>query len=441
MAVPPHVVILGGGFGGLNAARTLARANVRVTLIDRHNYHLFQPLLYQVATAALSPGDVASPIRWILRRQSNVAVLLGAVHSVDTAAKTVLIDTNHPDAAGVSSGAPQFEAIAYDYLLVATGAAHAYFGHSEWAPHAPGLKTLDDALEIRRRILIAFEAAERETDAAARRRLLTFVIVGGGPTGVELAGALAEIARESLRRDFRNIRPESARIVLVEGGADLLGAFPPHLREAASASLQRLGVEVRTKSVVTAVDDHGVTIGDERIDAVTVLWAAGVNASPVARSLGVPLDRAGRVLAEPTLQVPGSPNVFVVGDICALQQDGQWLPGVAQVAKQGGTHAAKNILRLMRGEPAVPFRYLDFGNMATIGRGSAVADIGPLKVHGLFAWFIWVVIHIFWLIGFRNRIAVMSEWAWAFVTLQRRVRLITGEPRLPRGDTPGASAG
>lgn len=433
-------MILGGGFGGLNAARTLARANVRVTLIDRHNYHLFQPLLYQVATAALSPGDVASPIRWILRRQANVAVLLGTVHSVDAASKTVLIDTNHPDAAGVQSGAPQFEAVTYDYLLVATGAAHAYFGHAEWEPHAPGLKTLDDALEIRRRVLIAFEAAERESDADARRRLLTFVIIGGGPTGVELAGALAEIARESLRRDFRNIRPESARIVLVEGGASLLSAFPPHLREAAAASLQRLGVEVRTTSVVTAVDEHGVSIGNDRIDAVTVLWAAGVNASPIARSLGAPLDRAGRVLAESTLQVPGSPQVFVVGDICALQQDGQWLPGVAQVAKQGGTHAAKNILRLMRGEAAVPFRYLDFGNMATIGRGSAVADIGPLKVHGVFAWFIWVVIHIFWLIGFRNRLAVMSEWAWAFVTLQRRVRLITGEPRLPRGDTPPASA-
>jgi len=432
-------VILGGGFGGLNAARTLAHANVRVTLIDRHNYHLFQPLLYQVATAALSPGDVASPIRWILRRQSNVAVLLGAVHAVDTVAKTVLIDTNHPDVAGAASGASQFEAVPFDYLIVATGATHAYFGHSEWAPHAPGLKTLDDALEIRRRILIAFEAAERETDAAARRRLLTFVIVGGGPTGVELAGALAEIARESLRRDFRNIRPESARIVLVEGGADVLGGFPPHLRDAAARSLTKLGVEVRTKSVVTSVDEHGVTMGADRIDAVTVLWAAGVNASPVARSLNVPLDRAGRVLADPTLQVPGCPEAFVVGDICALQQDGQWLPGVAQVAKQGGTHAAKNILRLMRGAQATPFRYLDFGNMATIGRGSAVADIGPLKAHGLFAWFIWVVIHIFWLIGFRNRVAVMSEWAWAFVTLQRRVRLITGEPRLPRGDTPAAS--
>ncbi|MFN7983958.1 MAG: NAD(P)/FAD-dependent oxidoreductase [Vicinamibacterales bacterium] len=440
MALPPHVVILGGGFGGLNAARTLARANVRVTLIDRHNYHLFQPLLYQVATAALSPGDVASPIRWILRRQSNVSVLLGAVQSVDVAAKTVLIDTNHPDAAAAASGAAQFEAISYDYLIVATGAAHAYFGHAEWAPHAPGLKTLDDALDIRRRVLIAFEAAERETDPEARRRLLTFVIVGGGPTGVELAGALAEIARESLRRDFRHIRPESARIVLVEGGADVLGTFPQHLRDAAARSLQRLGVEVRTRSVVTRVDDHGVSIGPERIDAVTVLWAAGVTASPVARSLGAPLDRAGRVLAEPTLQVPGVPHVFVVGDICALQQDGQWLPGVAQVAKQGGTHAAKNILRMLRGDATTPFHYLDFGNMATIGRGSAVADIGPLKVHGLFAWFIWVVIHIFWLIGFRNRVAVMSEWAWAFVTLQRRVRLITGEPALPRGDTPPASA-
>ena len=422
MPAQPHVVILGGGFGGLDAARTLAAAPVRITLVDRHNYHLFQPLLYQVATASLSPGDVASPIRWILRRQANVRVLLADVRGIDPQRRCVLLD---------GSAGEDERRLEYDYLIVATGAAHAYFGHPEWAARAPGLKTLDDALDIRRQVLLAFEAAERETDTAAQRRLLTFVIVGGGPTGVELAGALAEIARQSLRQDFRAIRPETARIVLVEGGPHLLAAFPETLRRAAEASLTRLGVEVRTGAIVTTVDDEGVKIGDERIAAQTVLWAAGVAASPIATSLGVPLDRAGRVLAEPTLQVPGLPNVFVVGDVCALQQDGHWLPGVAQVAKQGGQHAAKNVARAVRGEALRPFHYTDFGNMATIGRGSAVADIGPLHVSGLFAWLIWVLIHIFWLIGFRNRLAVMSEWAWAYFSLQRRVRLITGEQLWP----------
>ena len=410
-------MILGGGFGGLDAARALSRAAVRVTLIDRHNYHLFQPLLYQVATASLSPGDVASPIRWILRHQQNAKVLLADVRGIDVAAKRVLLDGS------VNDG---HTAVDYDYLIIATGAAHAYFGHPEWADRAPGLKTLDDALDIRRQVLLAFEAAERETDPQAQRRLLTFVIVGGGPTGVELAGALAEIARQSLKQDFRNIHTESARILLVEGGPHVLATFPAHLRDAAAASLTRLGVEVRTGTVVTDVDDEGVKIGTERISAQTVLWAAGVAASPVARALGVPLDRAGRVPAEPTLQVPGLPGVFVVGDICALQQDGKWLPGVAQVAKQGGQQAAKNVVRAVRGLPLQPFRYRDYGNMATIGRGSAVADIGPLKVSGFFAWLIWILIHIFWLIGFRNRIAVMSEWAFSYLTMQRRVRLITG---------------
>ena len=416
MAAVPHVVILGGGFGGLDAARTLAGAPVRVTLIDRHNYHLFQPLLYQVATASLSPGDVASPIRWVLRRQKNVKVLLADVLGIDVAARTVKLDPATHD-----------PSCSYDYLIVTTGAAHAYFGHPEWVARAPGLKTLDDALEIRRRVLIAFEAAERETDEAARRRLLTFVIVGGGPTGVELAGALAEIARQTLRQDFRSIHPETSRILLVEGAPHLLGAFPQKLRDAARRSLERLGVEVRTSALVTSVDDEGVRIGDQCIAAETVLWAAGVAASPIAASLGARLDRAGRVLAEPTLAVPGLPNVFVAGDICALQQDGAWLPGVAQVAKQGGAHAARNVLRLISGEPLIQFRYRDYGSMATIGRGSAVADIGPLKVSGLIAWLIWLFIHIFWLIGFRNRIAVLSEWAWSYVTMQRRVRLITGE--------------
>ena len=427
MTALPHVVILGGGFAGLDAARTLADAPVRITLVDRHNYHLFQPLLYQVATAALSPGDVASPIRWILRRQSNVKVLLADVRGIDVERRCVHLDGGAHE--GEASASPS--TLDYDYLIVATGATHAYFGHPEWASRAPGLKTLDDALEIRRQVLLAFEAAERETDDAAQRRLLTFVIVGGGPTGVELAGALAEIARESLRRDFRAIHPETARVVLVEGGPHLLSAFPEALRAAAMDSLRRLGVDVRTGTVVTAVDADGVTAGGVRIEAQTVLWAAGVAASPVAAALGGPLDRAGRVQAEPTLQVPGLPRVFVAGDICALQQDGAWLPGVAQVAKQGGAHAAKNVARAIRGESLVPFRYADYGNMATIGRGSAIADIGPLHMSGLVAWLMWVLIHIFWLIGFRSRLAVMSEWAWAYVTLQRRVRLITGERLWP----------
>jgi NADH dehydrogenase len=429
----PHVVILGGGFGGLDAARALRGAGVRVTLLDRHNYHLFQPLLYQVATAALSPGDVASPIRGILRRQKNVRVLLAEARGIDPAGKRVVTDQDD---------------IPYDYLIVATGAAHSYFGHPEWAVRAPGLKTLDDALEMRRRVLLAFESAEREGDPDRQRRYLTFVIVGGGATGVELAGALAEIARQSLRRDFRSIRPESARIVVIEGSPYLLSAFPDHLRTAARKSLERLGVEVLTESVVKDIDAEGVAwspasakgpasadasagrAGAEphigRIDAHTVLWAAGVSASPLAKSLGVPLDRVGRVCAEPTLQVPGHPEIFVVGDVCALQQDGKLLPGVAQVAMQEGAHAARNILRALKGESPSAFRYRDYGTMAVIGRGSAVADIGPVETSGFLAWVFWLFLHIFWLVGFRNRLAVLGEWAWSYITLQRRVRLITG---------------
>jgi NADH dehydrogenase len=422
MTDTPHVVIIGGGFGGLDAARALAGAAVRVTLLDRHNYHLFQPLLYQVATASLSPADVASPIRWILRHQSNVQVLLAEAQTIEPERRRVIIDGGSID---------------YDYLVVATGAAHAYFGHPEWAARAPGLKTLDDALEIRRRILLAFEAAERETDAAAQARLLTFVIIGGGPTGVELAGALAEIARRTLREDFRSIHPESARIVLLEGGPHVLGTFPAELRQAALDSMIRLGVEVRTSAIVTDLTPDAVCVGDERIPAETVLWAAGVAASPLVKSLGAPLDRVGRVLAEPTLTVPGHPDIFVVGDVCALQQDGKPLPGVAQVAKQGGGHAARNLVRTIRGEPLLPFRYRDYGNMATIGRGAAVAEIASLRVRGVVAWLIWLFIHIFWLIGFRSRIAVIGEWAWAFFTFQRRARLITGERLKPGPPRPG----
>jgi NADH:quinone reductase (non-electrogenic) len=442
----PRVVIIGGGFGGLDAARALAGADAQVTLLDRHNYHLFQPLLYQVATASLSPGDVASPIRWILRRQKNVEVLLANVREIDPVGRRVILDAGRSQA----DSHAQSESIPYDYLLVAAGAAHAYFGHPEWAARAPGLKTLDDALEMRRRVLLAFEAAERESDPDKQRRLLTFVIVGGGPTGVELAGALAEIARQSLRHDFRRIRPESARIVLLEGAPYVLAPFPDSLRDAARRALERLGVEVRTGWVVVGVDEDGVTVETtdaglkpratdkapdvaqafrpaERISAGTVLWAAGVAASPLAKSLGVPLDRVGRVTPEPTLSLAAHPEIFVAGDICAFMQDGKLLPGVAQVAMQQGAQAARNIRRAIAGQPLEPFRYHDYGIMATIGRGSAVGDVFGLRISGFFAWVFWIFLHIFWLIGFRNRFVVMTEWAWAYVSLQRRVRLITGE--------------
>ncbi len=420
----------------MNAARALAGAGVCVTLLDRHNYHLFQPLLYQVATASLSPGDIASPIRWILRRQQNVEVLLADVREIDPAGRRVIMNDGDP--------------VLYDYLVLAPGAAHAYFGHPEWAPRAPGLKTLDDALEMRRRVLLAFEAAEREMDAVTQRRLLTFVIVGAGPTGVELAGALAEIARQSLVKDFRRIRTESARIILIEGSPYVLATFPDPLRDAARRSLERLGVEVRTSMVVTDVNDEGVVAqafrpadaglkprataeeqpAIERIPAATVLWGAGVAASPIAKSLGVPLDRVGRVTPEPTLALAAHPNIFVVGDLCAFMQDGRPLPGVAQVAMQQGTRAGKNIRAAIAGQPLENFRYKDYGIMATIGRGSAVGDVFGLKISGFFAWLFWIFLHIFWLIGFRNRIIVMIEWAWAYVTLQRHVRLITGD-KLP----------
>src|SRR5438105_9232911 len=334
----PHIVIIGGGFGGLDAARAFRNQPVSVTLLDRHNYHLFQPLLYQVATASLSPGDIASPIRWILRRQQNVEVLLAEARQIDTASRQVVLDRG---------------SVSYDFLIVAPGSSHAYFGHPEWAAYAPGLKSLDDAIEMRRRVLLAFEAAEREADPAEQRRLLTFIIVGGGATGVELAGALGEIARKTLRQDFRHIRPESSRILILEGGPTILSTFPPALQQSARESLERLGVEIRTNSIVTGVDERGVlwrppapsspmqaareTPASERIEAQTVLWAAGVAASPIARSLGLPLHRAGRVPAPPTLNVPAHPEIFVVGDICALTQDGQPLPGVAQVAMQEGT--------------------------------------------------------------------------------------------------------
>ena len=412
----PHVVVIGGGFGGLTAAKALTRAPVRVTLLDRHNHHLFQPLLYQVATATLSPGDIASPIRWILRRARNVRVLLGDVRAIDTQTRRIRLEDD--------------SAIDYDYLIVAAGTSHTYFGHDDWAKAAPGLKTLEDALAIRRRILVAFERAERESDPARQERLMTFVLVGGGPTGVELAGTLAEIAHQT-HREFRNIDTRKTRIVVVEAGPTILPAFPPKLRDAARASLRRLRVEVREETRVTGVDAGGVTLGEERLDAGTVLWTAGVAASPLLATLGVPLDRAGRVAVERDLSIPGHPEVFVVGDAAAfVDANGHQLPGVAQVAMQGGAHAARTILRRIKNEPSRAFTYNDKGNMAIIGRGSAIADIRGLQFSGPIAWLAWLFLHIFELIGFRNRIVVMVEWAAAYVTLQRSVRLITYQDEL-----------
>lgn len=415
----PRVVIVGGGFGGLYAARALDSPDVQVTVVDRRNHHVFQPLLYQVAMAALSPGDIASPIRWILRRQRNVEVLLAEATGVDVTGRRLLL----------SDGA-----LTYDFLILATGAAHAYFGHDDWRQTAPGLKTLEDALEIRRRVLLAFERAERETDAARRQALLTFIVVGGGPTGVEMAGALAEIAKQSLARDFRHFDPGSARIVLLEGGPSVLSAFPEPLRAAALDDLQRLGVEVRTGSAVTSIAPGRVMTGAEALDAETVLWAAGVSASPLGATLGVPLDRAGRVRVQPDLTIPGAPNVFVIGDLAALDgADGRPLPGVAQVAIQMGRHAARNILRSIENQPLRPFQYRDLGNMATIGRASAVADFGRFRLTGWFAWLAWLFVHIMNLIGFRNRLVVLVQWAWAYFSYQRAIRLITG------GDPPRAA--
>jgi NADH dehydrogenase len=405
-------VVIGGGFGGLTAARALKKAPVEVLLIDRRNHHVFQPLLYQVATAALSPGDIAAPIRWILRHQPNARVWMGDVASIDPAAKLLHL----------TDGAQ----VPYDYLIVAAGATHAYFGHDEWHLHAPGLKTLEDALDARRRVLLAFEQAEREKDRAAQRRLLTFVVVGGGPTGVEMAGSLAEISRHALANDFRDIDPESARVILIEGGPNILGAYPEDLSLFARRSLERLGVNVWTGSVVTNVTDGKVHVGGETIEAGTILWAAGVSASPLGAKLGVPLDRAGRVLVNTDLTVPGFPDIFVIGDLAALKgQDDRWLPGVAQVAIQQGRLAAANLRRRINGEALQPFRYRNLGNLATIGRNKAVADLPGWRFKGYLAWLFWLFVHVMNLVGFRNRLSVLTQWAFSYVTFQRSVRLIT----------------
>jgi NADH dehydrogenase len=406
------VVIIGGGFAGLYAAKRLAREAVSVTVVDRRNHHVFQPLLYQVATAALNPSDIAAPIRSILRRQRNTRVILGDVTAIDRNRRVVTMTDGE---------------LPYDFLIVATGATHSYFGNDQWEPFAPGLKSIEDALEMRRRVLLAYEAAEKETDLANRNALLTFVVVGGGPTGAELAGALAEIGKHSMERDFRSIDPSSVRVVLVEGIDRVLSSFDPKLSRSAAAQLTRLGVEVRTNCRVTAIDGNGVTLGDETIRSATVLWGAGVQASPVARFLGVPLDNAGRVLVERDLSIPGSPEVFVAGDLAHFEQDGKLLPGVAQPAMQGGAHAAANIVRRIRGESTIPFRYHDKGSMATIGRAAAIAQFPRLQLSGLPAWLAWLFVHILFLIGFRNRLLVMIQWAWAYFTFQRGARLITGE--------------
>ncbi len=423
----PRVVIVGGGFGGLYAAKGLADAPVAVTLIDRRNFHLFQPLLYQVATGAIGAGDMATPLRAILKDQANTTVLLGEARTIDADLRTVELTDGG--------------SVPYDTLIVATGAHHDYFGHDDWAPLAPGLKTVEDASEIRRRILLAYEAAEREADEEARAAWMTFLVVGGGPTGVELAGALGEISRETLPPEFRRISPERARIALLEGLDRILPSYHPSLSRKAAQELQRRGVEVLTGTMVTAIDQDGATAkrGDEelRIAARTILWAAGVRASSFGRTIGevtgTPLDRAGRVSVEPDLTIPGHPQIFVIGDLAALKgPDGKQLPGVAPVAIQQGRHVAKVIRARLEGRSGRRrFRYRNKGSVATIGRGAGVADLGWIRLDGALAWLAWLFVHLWYLIGFENRVVVLTQWAWDFFTAGRGTRLITGDPLRP----------
>ncbi|MGQ0712513.1 MAG: NAD(P)/FAD-dependent oxidoreductase [Gemmatimonadaceae bacterium] len=412
----PHVVILGGGFGGIRAARGLRAAAVRVTLIDRTNHHVFQPLLYQVATAALAPSDIASPIRWMLRNQRNATVLLEEVVGVDLQRRVVRLDGG--------------DEVGYDYLVVATGARHSYFGHGDWEEFAPGLKSLEDALEIRRRFLLAFELAETSDDEEERRALQTFVLVGGGPTGVELAGVMPSIACDAMKKDFRRIDTRKTRVVLLEGGARVLPSFPESLSAQAHKDLEALGVEVRTNALVSRVERDAVWVGDIRIPTRTVFWAAGNAASPIGESLGVRHDRAGRVEVDPDLSLPEQPEVFVVGDLAIVTQDGKQVPAVAPAAMQMGTAAARNIRNDLRGDPRVPFRYRNKGDLATIGRYKAIADFGRFHVTGRLAWWFWLFVHIMYLVGFRNRLSVLLQWAYAYFTYQRGVRLITRASRL-----------
>jgi NADH dehydrogenase len=411
------VVIVGGGFGGLAAAKQLAKAPVNLTVVDRRNHHLFQPLLYQVATAALAPADIAYPIRGVLAKYPHARVLLADVKSIDVDKHTVALDAG---------------SLHYDYLILATGATHSYFGKDQWATNAPGLKSVEDALEIRRKIFLAYEAAERESDPVAQREWLTFAVVGAGPTGVELAGALGEIGLHTLAKDFRFVDPTKLRVLLFEGKDRVLSTYPDKLSEAAKKSLEQRHVSVRVNTLVTSIDDRSVTVkgegGEERIGARTVLWAAGVQASPLAKSLGAPLDRSGRVIVEPDLSIPGHPEVFVVGDLAKMISDGVEVPGVAQGALQGGKHVARIIASEADGKPSrKPFHYRDKGNMATIGRAEAVIATKRFAEHGLLAWMLWWVVHIFFLVGFRNRVFMMFHWAWSWLTYKRGSRLITGE--------------
>lgn len=403
------VVIVGGGFGGLAAAKALARqADLQITLIDQKNHHLFQPLLYQVATAGLNPADIAIPIRSVLSRAGNVSVHMAKVENIQLAERRVVCQSISFD---------------YDFLIIACGAQHSYFGHSEWEPFAPGLKTVEQATEIRRRILCAFESAENETDPAKQQALLNFVIVGGGPTGVELAGAIADISRNVIVKDFRRINPANAKIILVEAGPRVLAAFSEKLSRRAESDLQKMGVTVRTNSRVAHIDAEGVVIGNERIPSSAVIWAAGVQAAQISRQLGLPLDKAGRISVRPDLSIPGHPEAFVVGDIAAVE--GQSVPGLAPAAIQGGRKAAENIVASLRGQPRRDFRYWDKGQMATIGKWKAVAQLKKMEVGGYLAWLAWIFIHLIYLVGFKNRITVLAEWAWSYLFSKRGSRLIT----------------
>lgn len=412
----PQIVIVGAGFGGLRAAKALAHLPVQIIVIDRKNHHTFQPLLYQVATAGLSPAEIAAPIREILHRHRNIEVLLGEVMDFDLEHRKIQLHGHE---------------IAYDYLIVAAGATHAYFGHDDWEPLAPGLKTIEDALEMRRRILLSYELAEREAALTGEHRPLNFVVVGAGPTGVELAGTLAEIARKSLPKSFRNIDPAKTRIILVEAGPSVLSAYPEDLRRSALSQLQHLGVEVRTNSAVSDVRSGQVRIGEEVLPAEVVLWAAGVSASGLGRALGAPIDKAGRVFVEPDLSLPGHREVFVIGDLATLKdENGKPLPGVAPVAMQEGTWVARQIKADFAGKPREPFHYFDKGSLATIGRAAAIAQFGKIHISGFIAWLSWLFIHIMFLIGFRNRIVVLLQWAWSYLTYERAAWLITGATRV-----------